>query len=212
MTVDRLLLLLLLSCQNKPMTKATRKDKHLVVALLSKAFFHNKSVNYIIQQDQRKQQRIQSLMDYSFEYCYLFGEVYLSADKKSCALILYPDKKKVTFKTILLDIQLAFTAVGIRNIKKALSRESMINRIQPKGLTYYLWFIGVDPDHQRQGIGSRLLQEIIQDSEYKYRQLYLETSTLQNVPWYQQFGFTIYHEADMGYRLFFLKREMGVNN
>ena len=194
------------------MTKATRKDKHLVVKLLSKAFFHNKSVNYIIQQDQRKEQRIQSLMDYSFEYCCLFGEVFLSEDNKACALILYPDKKKVTFTTILLDIQLALTAVGIRNIKKALSREAMINRIQPKGLTYYLWFIGVDPQHQHQGIGSRLLHEIVQDSEYKYRQLYLETSNLNNVPWYQQFGFTTYHEADVGYPLFFLKRQMGVNN
>ena len=190
------------------MTKASRGDKHLVIDILSKAFDKNQSVNYIVKQDQRRLQRIQYLMDYAFEYCYLFGDVLLSDDKKGCALIMYPDKKKVTAKTILLDLQLILNTVSFRNIKKAMDRESMINRIQPKGLKTYLWFIGVDPGSQRRGFGSALLQEIINDSEYHRRPVYLETSTLKNVPWYQQFGFSIYHKADISYQLFFIKRDL----
>ncbi len=192
------------------MIKATHKDKHLVIEILCKAFNNNQSVNYIIQQDQKRQQRIQSLMNYSFELCYLFGDVFLSNDKKACALIIYPDIKKVTLKTIVLDLQLILTAVGFRNIKKAMARESMINSIQHQGLKTYLWFIGVHLNHQHQGIGSMLLKEIISHSEKKSRPVYLETSTLTNLPWYQNFGFTIYHQADLGYQLFFLKRDLGV--
>jgi competence CoiA-like predicted nuclease len=147
------------------MTKATRRDKRLVIEILSKAFDNNQSVNYIIQQDKKRLQRIRSLMSYAFEYCCLFGDVLLSENKQACALILYPDKKKVTFTTILLDIQLVLTATGFRNIQKAVSRESMINRIQPGGLKYYVWFIGVHPVHQRQGTGGRLLKEMIDHSE-----------------------------------------------
>src|SRR5437763_16630549 len=106
------------------MTKATRQDKHLVTEILSKAFNNNKGVNYIIQQDQKRQQRIRSLVNYSFELWYLFGHVLLSGDKKACALIIYPDKKKLTLKTVLLDLQLILTAVGFMNIKKAMARET----------------------------------------------------------------------------------------
>src|SRR5438270_9193428 len=108
-------------------------------------------------------------MNYSFEQCYLFGDVFLSNDKKACALVLYPEQKKLTFKTILLDLQLILTAVGSKNIKKAIARESMISSIQPKILKTYLWFIGVHPEHQQQGIGSMLLKEIMKHSEQESR-------------------------------------------
>lgn len=147
-------------------------------------------------------------MDYSFEVCYLFGDVFLSNDKKACALVIYPDKKKTTLKSILLDVKLILSSVGLKNIKKAIARESMINKIQSKELKYYLWFIGVDPEYYNKGIGSILLDEIIEDSEHKKRPIYLETSMLKNLPWYEKFGFQIYHELDLSYKLFFLKREL----
>jgi hypothetical protein len=190
------------------MIKAKYNDKNLVVGILTKSFDTNQSVNYIVKQDAKRSQRVRALMDYSFEVCYLFGDVFLSDDKKACALITYPDKKKTNLKSILLDVKLIFFAVGLKNIKKTLARESLINKIQPKELKYYLWFIGVDPEYQNEGIGSVLLDEIIEDSEHKKRPIYLETSTLKNLPWYQKFGFQIYHELDLSYKLFFLKRQV----
>lgn len=190
------------------MKKAEYKDKNWVVDILTKSFDTNQSVNYIIKQDEKRITRIKALMDYSFEICYLFGDVFLSEDKKACALVTYPDKKKTILKSILLDIKLILSSVGLKNIKKTLARESLINKVQPKVLKYYLWFIGVDPEYQNEGIGSVLLNEIIDDSEHKKRPIYLETSTLKNLPWYKKFGFQIYHELDLSYRLFFLKREL----
>ncbi|MEO6453749.1 MAG: GNAT family N-acetyltransferase, partial [Ginsengibacter sp.] len=179
----------------------------LIVNILTKSFGANQSVNYIVKQDEKRIKRIEALMDYSFEMCYLFGEVYLSDDKKACALILYPDKKKTTIKSISLDAKLIFSSVGLGNIKKAIHRETMIKKLQPQELMYYLWFIGVDPDYQSEGIGSRLLEDIIQDSNQRKRSIFLETSTLKNIPWYKKFGFYIYNELELSYKLFFLKRE-----
>lgn len=188
------------------MKKAEYNDKSLVVDILTKSFDTNQSVNYIVKQDKHRRKRVSALMDYSFEVCYLFGDVFLSDDKKACALVTYPDKKKTTLKSILLDIKLILSCVGLKNIKKTLARESAINKIQPKEPKYYLWFIGVEPEYQSEGIGSVLLNEIIEDSEHKKRPVYLETSTLKNLPWYKKFGFDIYHELDLSYKLFFLKR------
>lgn len=189
------------------MIRAKYKDKHTIVDILSASFQDNQSVNYIAKQDKKRTKRIRNLMAYSFEVCYLFGEVFLTDDKKACALILYPDKKKTTLKSTLLDIQLIFSCIGIENIKKALARETKIKQLQVKGLLCYLWFIGVKPECQNHGIGSDLLNNIIAENEKKKRPVYLETSTTKNLPWYNKFGFKIYNELDLGYKLFFLKRD-----
>ena len=189
------------------MIRAAYKDKQRIVDILAASFDDNRSVNYIAKQDKKRAKRIRNLMAYSFEVCYLFGEVFLTEDKKACALILYPDKKKTTLKSTLLDIQLIISCIGIENVKKALAREAKITKLQPKDDGCYLWFIGVDPIYQDRGIGSDLLKKIIIDSERKQRSIYLETSTGRNLPWYKKFGFQIYNELDLGYRLFFLRKK-----
>lgn len=190
------------------MKNAEYSDKELVVDILTDSFETNKSVNYIIKQDNKRKKRIRALMDYSFEVCKEFGNVYLSDDKKACALVLFPDKKKTTLKSIQLDLKLILSSVGLSNIKKTLERESLIKKHQPKDTMYYLWFIGVDPKHQNSGIGTTLLNEVIKDSESKKRSIYLETSTMKNLPWYKKFGFDVYNELDLSYKLFFLKKEI----
>jgi ribosomal protein S18 acetylase RimI-like enzyme len=167
-------------------------------------------VNYIAKQDRKRIERIKSLMDYSFEMCYNYGDVYLTDDKKGCALVLYPHKKESSLQSILLDIKLILRCIGIENIGKAMKRESAIKDLQPKIPMYYLWFIGVDTKYQNNGIGSQLLKFVIADSEGKQLPVFLETSTLKNLPWYQKFGFKTYNKLQLSYKLFFLKREFTV--
>jgi len=114
------------------MKKASKQEKDLVINVLAKSFDGNSSVNYIVKQDNRREIRLRSLMDYSFEVCTAFGDVLLSDDNKGCALIVYLDKKKTTLKSTLLDIKLILQAVGIDNVSKALKREKLISSIQPK--------------------------------------------------------------------------------
>jgi len=189
------------------MIKATYQDKDRVVDILAESFDDNQSVNYIVKQDKKRNQRIKKLMAYSFDICFLYGEVFLNDDKSACALILFPDKKKNNLKSILLDIKLIVSCIGISSIKKAMKRESKIKKLQPEKLMYYLWFIGVDSDKQNMGIGSALIKEVIEEAYSKQRPVYLETSTLKNIPWYEKFGFTIYDELNLGYPLFFMKKE-----
>ena len=188
------------------MIKAQYTDRSVVIDILSDSFDTNKSVNYIVKQDEKRRIRIRNLIGYSFDVCYLFGEIYLSEDKNGCALILLPDKKKVTFKSVLLDIKLIFSGIGLARIATILERETQIKKYHPKTPIYYLWFIGVKTNAQRKGIGSTLLKEIIKESILNKRDIYLETSTLENIPWYQKFGCELFQELDLTYKLFILKR------
>lgn len=186
--------------------KAVHTDKNLVVDILVHSFADNKSINYIVKQDSRREARLRKLMAYSFEICYRFGEVYLTEDKKACALILFPHKKR-SLSAILLDLDLAFSVIGLSNLKKVLSRESKIKQLYPKEPYCYLWFIGVNPADQHKGIGKALLKEILKKAEIQGLPVYLETSANRNVPWYEQFGFATYKKLDFGYELFCMRKD-----
>ncbi len=190
------------------MIKAKPIDKKLIIELLAKSFEDNQSVNYIIRQDGKTAERIRALMAYSIGQCSLFGDVWLSDDKKACALILYPHQKKTTLRSILLDLKLILRAISLSGIIKAMKREDLIKAKQPKINMAYIWFIGVNPMYQRSSIGSKLLKEVISDATLKGLPVYLETSTVGNIPWYTRFGFQIYEELNLTYTLYFLKRDL----
>jgi hypothetical protein len=167
------------------MRKASIMDKTHVIQILAKSFSDNKSVNYVVKQDQKKEERIKALMEYSFDVCYAFGEVWMSNDDQACALILFPDKKKTSLRTILWDVKLALSVIGIDRVNTVLKRESMIKNNHPKDSFAYLWFA---------------------ECERKRRPIYLETSTQKNIPFYKKFGFEIFQSLNLNYTLYQLRR------
>ena len=143
------------------MLRAEYSDKPLVTNLLSKSFADNKSVNYIVKQDRKRAFRLRYLMEYSFDVCRLFGDVFLSDDRNGCALTTYPERKRTTLQSALLGTKLLASTIGLANAKKAMQRELAIKKIHPKGLLYYLWCLGVEPAEQGKGIGSALLTGVV---------------------------------------------------
>ncbi len=64
------------------MRQANFSDKSLIIDMLAKAFDDNKSVNYIVRQDNNRAERIKGLLEYSYKVCEKFGEVWISDDLK----------------------------------------------------------------------------------------------------------------------------------
>lgn len=188
------------------MKQIRKAEKKVVIDILANSFQNNRSVNYLIPPRGNRQKRIRALMDYSFEMCNLFGKVYISDENKACALVSFPERKKATIKSLLEEIKLIFKSIGFGNISKAIQREKAISKHYPSGPIYYLWFIGVSPEFQSQGIGEKLMHKILAAADQMQRPIYLETSTLKNIPWYQKFGFEVYGVLDFGFKLFLLRR------
>jgi ribosomal protein S18 acetylase RimI-like enzyme len=188
------------------MKRASVDKKNLVVDILTNSFVDNKSVNYVVMQDRKREDRIKGLMAYSFNVCNAFGEVWLSDDEQACALILFPDMKRTTVNSIFWDVKLAVSVIGINRIKLVLERETKIKSFHSEKLLTYLWFIGVTPTVQNMGKGSELLKEIIELSNQNRSSIYLETSVEENLSWYKKFGFEIYQQLEFNYTLYLLKR------
>ena len=193
------------------MKRADENQKSLVVDILAKSFDDNKSVNYVVKQDGERQMRIRRLMDYSFNICNAFGDVWISDNDKACALVLYPDRKRTSLNSILWDAKLALSVIGLNRVGQTLSRESKIKSLHPKEKFSYLWFIGVSPELQNHGKGSQLLKEIIYNSEKQGHSIYLETSVDRNLPWYKKHGFEIFQTLDISYRLYMLRRMTNIS-
>src|SRR5690554_1241257 len=102
------------------MRTAEYADKGKIISILTESFFDNKSVNYIVQSDEKVTERIRFLMEYSFELCLTSGEVFITDDGSGCAMVQYFDQKKTNLKTILLDFKLIIKSVGLKNVFKVL--------------------------------------------------------------------------------------------
>jgi GNAT superfamily N-acetyltransferase len=190
--------------------KADKTHKAKVIEILSECFEANKSVNLIVKQDARKQERIGHLMDYAFEACIEAGQIYLNNDLTAAIICSHSEDKLPILEEAYLTAKLVWRVTGIGGIGRAMRRERYVNHFHPKGEEFiYIWFIGVKASERGRGAGSELLKQIINESTLQKIPIYLETSTEQNLSFYQKHGFNIYHispQEVFGFELYFLKR------
>jgi len=181
-------------------------EKKLVIEIITEAFLENRSVNFVIRQDDKRTQRIESLVKYSYNLCKKDGEVY--CHDHTVALINYPHTKRKLFFSMIQDIQLVINVIGLKNLSNVLRRESLIKRNHPKSPFCHLWYIGVAKQFQHMGRGTKLLKEIIAKHDKLGLPIYLETSVEENVSWYMKNGFQVYKEVkDFGFTTFLMRRE-----
>ncbi|MBB6271873.1 ribosomal protein S18 acetylase RimI-like enzyme [Pedobacter cryoconitis] len=186
------------------MMEAQIEHKGRIVEILTHAFENNKSVLDIVGENKGSLLRLKYLIEYAVNVCGHYGRVMISDDQNACALVLFPDRLQMSFRYFYWNLKLLTQVIGFGNLRKVISREIRISDLHPKGEIYYLWFIGVLPDVQGKGLGSKLLVELIADAEFMERKICLETSTVKNLPWYRRYGFKAYHRLDdFGYPLYF---------
>ena len=177
-----------------------------MVDILADAFADNQSVNYVVKQDRHRLVRMRRLMQYAVATGQDFGKVWSLPNGQAAAVTILPDTKRVSVASVRRDVMLAFLSTGLGNVYKTLHREARIKVQHPVEPFCHLWFLGVAKEAQGQGVGSQLLTEIIDYSNTQQRAIYLETSTLRNVPWYEKFGFEVYHELNLSYPLYMMRR------
>ena len=194
------------------MIEATYSHRKLAVEILTKSFDSNKSVEYVIKGGAKRQQQIKSLMEYAFDMCMLFGEVYVSNNNMACALVLFPHQKRTTLKSIELDMKFLFYCSSIKKILQILKREEAIYSNHADEQYAHLWFLGVLPKEQGKGYGTKLLNELADHYSKKRLNIYLETSALPTVPWYKKQGFTEVKELQFNTPLVMLKKEMDLQH
>ena len=86
---------------------------------------------------------------------------------------------------------------GLRTLARLGGFLSAIEKHHPKEPHWYLEGLGTDPPHQRTGVGSALMQPILDRCDREGLPAYLETQKLENVAYYRRHGFEVREELDL---------------
>jgi GNAT superfamily N-acetyltransferase len=79
-----------------------------------------------------------------------------------------------------------FLRAGPAPVARALRFSAVQEKGHPHEEHVYLWFLAVDPQHQRGGVGRALLARVYEEAEAP---VYLDTANPANVPYYASNGF-----------------------
>jgi len=191
------------------LVKANSKDKEAVIDILTSAFApltEENSINLVVKQDDKRIQRMRILMGYLFERAMLFGEIFISDNKKACLLIKYPHKEKVTLKTILLDIQLAVKCIGIERVYSVLKRQQIAKRNYPKEKHIRPMIMGVKKEIAGKGSAARLMIQVKNHHKDNQLPVIIDAASEHNVNLYKKFGFRVTRkEESLGFPIYFLR-------
>jgi ribosomal protein S18 acetylase RimI-like enzyme len=98
---------------------------------------------------------------------------------------------------LLLPTLLATT--GFARFSRMLTMRETMDRNHPTDRPHdYLWFLGVTPQAQGHGVGSRLLAAGLERVDARGRHAFLESSAERNVPLYRRHGFEVIREYQPG--------------
>ena len=98
----------------------------------------------------------------------------------------------------------AFVRAGPAPVVRGLRFSAVQERGHPDDEHIYLWFLAVDPQKQRGGIGRALLARVYEDATAP---VYLDTANPANVPYYSSNGFAeIGAAGPRGARMWFMRR------
>ena len=98
-----------------------------------------------------------------------------------------------------------FLSAGPGPIIRGLRFTAIQEKGHPHDVHVYLWFLAVDPSHQRGGIGRALLARVYAEATAP---VYLDTANPANVPYYASNGYEELGKADgpRGATMWFMRR------
>ena len=116
--------------------------------------------------------------------------VYRTPGSEAAAVWAPPGEWKVPPVDIVKNSPGLIRVFGRRLIPNLKILDAM-EKNHPSDLHYYLEFIGTDPAHQGKGLGTALMQPMIERCDREGVGAYLESSKESNVAFYNRFGFQV---------------------
>jgi GNAT superfamily N-acetyltransferase len=163
---------------------------------------------YIFPDDRRRLEKLERFFRVQINRTFLRrGEGYTTPDLKGAAFWMTPGSGRPGFWEVLQQIPLV-PIVGSRLVP-TMSLLTLLESHHPKQPHYYLGTIGTDPDWQGRGIGSAMLQPVLDRCDAEGVPAYLESSKERNLAFYRRHGFEVSGELSVadGPRLWLMWRE-----
>lgn len=118
------------------------------------------------------------------------GVVYTTADRSGVALW---DPPRASGPSVLELLSFVFRVLPVFGARAPLIAQGMapLTTMHPGEPHWYLSILGTDPSHQKSGVGAALLRPILERCDIDGCCAYLESSRIENVPYYERHGFEV---------------------
>lgn len=177
--------------------RATEADAAAVARSLARSFADDPVVTYFVRDDAGRPRAMQAWFDFAVRRYGLRGnELWMSEDARAVALWLPPPQDVMNMSALeeLSLVPLLLNVVGVSRLARLNRLRAAVGAHHPTAPHAYLFFLGVDPDCQGQGLGSAILGATLAPLDASGTDAYLESSNIKNVPLYQRHGFEITSE------------------
>ncbi|NJD59455.1 MAG: hypothetical protein C3F13_08980 [Anaerolineales bacterium] len=91
----------------------------------------------------------------------------------------------------------SFVENGFYDIRDWTSWLGKVEHYHPREPHYYLAYIGVHPECQGRGVGSAMLQHLVDKADQDQVGCHLENANPRNLPIYERFGFQISRQIEL---------------
>ena len=163
--------------------------------ILSRAFYEDPFYNYIMPDKKKRLMQLEWWFNILIRYTRKYGDIYYNESVRGVALWLGPEKPLTDdIKIFSMGMILYPLKIGIGNFKRVLKVSGQWDKEHKNVMPekhYYLMVIGVEPEFQHQGIGTRLMKEGLKKADNEQLECFLETVTQDDVRFYNKFRFDV---------------------
>lgn len=177
--------------------KLEKKDINKGAEILAKAFYDYPMFKHILG-EKHNTENMKTVLKFFIKYSVLYGEAYANSSEIE-GIILFTDFKDYKFNMIrtLRSGALSLAKLGQGAGKRFNEFDGFSLKKHKESIKdshQYLILVGVDPEKQGQGFGSKLIRPMLKIAEEKGQPCYLETHSYENVAIYKKYGFEVVSE------------------
>ncbi len=183
----------------------TKKDLKKASLVLTRAFHNDPLICLIYPDEEERRTYSPFLWEYLLRDGIRCGEVYApTSNIEGTSKWLPPHKEHMSFWRSLrsgalkmgrmLSMQKDERVLPIRKIEEITKHITDLHKELVKKPHWYLANIGIDPEHQGKGYGSKLIKPMLERIEREKYPVFLETNFEGNVALYEHLGFKLIDE------------------
>jgi GNAT superfamily N-acetyltransferase len=176
--------------------KATQDEVPVMVGALARAFYDDPVFKWLFPDDDKRLGQSQRYFEGRARILLRQGETYTADGGLASAMWARPGEWHDPPIEILRQFMTLVPALGLR-MPRSLAGLRAIEEAHPKAPHWYLSVLGTDPERQGRGLGSALLQPVLEECDRMEIPAYLETGTERNVEFYARHGFKVTQRIDL---------------
>ena len=173
--------------------KATAADTPRLAQALANAFYDDPAITWMVPDDARRRRVGPAGFKAWLAKIYLPKDaVYTDPEGNAAALWAPPGGWRMPIGLQLRLAPAMVRIVGVKRLPLILKGLAVMDKAHPDDRPHwYLAILGTDPDHQGQGLGSAVMQPILDRCDAEGLGAYLESSKESNIPFYGRHGFDV---------------------